>query len=251
MPRKTYSAAAGAVAAAGASMRPRPDAAENRIVWVSPTWKAECFNEAAARCRGKRGQRSRRAPRSRSRFNEAAARCRGKLVTLRTGLRRRAGFNEAAARCRGKPQAPRDPPPGRGASMRPRPDAAENAAGRRDPLQPARQASMRPRPDAAENTAGAQRRGPPMTGFNEAAARCRGKQPGTETPGQAARPASMRPRPDAAENSWEDGTEPARSGRFNEAAARCRGKPVTAAPRIVVEQPAASMRPRPDAAENM
>ena len=69
--------------------------------------------------------------------------------------------------------------------------------------------------------------GPPATpgGFNEAAARCRGKP-------QAARPlvpvrlqASMRPRPDAAENrAARAGSCPA-AGRFNEAAARCRGKP--------------------------
>ena len=61
------------------------------------------------------------------------------------------------------------------ASMRPRPDAAENVrVGHRD--RAALVASMRPRPDAAEN---------PLTygvvwkivlGFNEAAARCRGKQ---------------------------------------------------------------------------
>ena len=60
-------------------------------------------------------------------------------------------FNEAAARCRGK-QQPRELRPGRKpASMRPRPDAAEN---------------MRRRTDDAL----------PVVGFNEAAARCRGKQ---------------------------------------------------------------------------
>ena len=37
------------------------------------------------------------------------------------------GFNEAAARCRGKRQRPLKPVRGRRASMRPRPDAAENA----------------------------------------------------------------------------------------------------------------------------
>ena len=61
-------------------------------------------------------------------------------------------FNEAAARCRGK-QLPHFPPAGikPQASMRPRPDAAENGLpgavrGRGELL-----ASMRPRPDAAEN----------------------------------------------------------------------------------------------------
>ena len=61
------------------------------------------------------------------------------------------------------------------ASMRPRPDAAENVLG--DPVQPHLDAaSMRPRPDAAEN---AMR---PMRSDSAPAA------------------ASMRPRPDAAEN---------------------------------------------------
>ena len=36
------------------------------------------------------------------------------------------GFNEAAARCRGKLQRPGDLAAARKASMRPRPDAAEN-----------------------------------------------------------------------------------------------------------------------------
>ena len=61
------------------------------------------------------------------------------------------------------------------ASMRPRPDAAENA--RADLLvAAAHRASMRPRPDAAENV-----RKPQVAG--------------------AGQHASMRPRPDAAENS--------------------------------------------------
>ena len=61
------------------------------------------------------------------------------------------GFNEAAARCRGKREPARPqlvPLPD--ASMRPRPDAAENQP---DPPLPRAgfPASMRPRPDAAEN----------------------------------------------------------------------------------------------------
>ena len=59
--------------------------------------------------------------------------------------------------------------------MRPRPDAAENAAvacAQTD----ADQASMRPRPDAAENLLAADAAGEvAASGFNEAAARCRGK----------------------------------------------------------------------------
>ena len=60
------------------------------------------------------------------------------------------------------------------ASMRPRPDAAENEA-QEERLGLDLAASMRPRPDAAEN--GRRRRAPAGTRsrFNEAAARCRGK----------------------------------------------------------------------------
>ena len=64
------------------------------------------------------------------------------------------------------------------ASMRPRPDAAENER-RRAERQADRRASMRPRPDAAENC------------DNAVAA-------------LAALNASMRPRPDAAENPMPD-----------------------------------------------
>ena len=39
-------------------------------------------------------------------------------------------------------------------------------------------ASMRPRPDAAENAPRRSARRPPRSGFNEAAARCRGKLAG-------------------------------------------------------------------------
>ena len=109
-------------------------------------------------------------------------------------------FNEAAARCRGK--RPQRMPLGGGvnasmrprpdaaenilflirliririASMRPRPDAAENA--REDPnrTDPTATASMRPRPDAAENQEVLAFVRQPPTGFNEAAARCRGKR---------------------------------------------------------------------------
>ena len=164
----------------------------------------------------------------------------------RTGPRRCDGFNEAAARCRGKrsvpvsasggllasmrprpdaaenPGSPRRPPVRRAASMRPRPDAAENpVSARRD--HGIRGASMRPRPDAAENAATMREGSGSLPRFNEAAARCRGK-----------RKCPVRRRV----------THP----RFNEAAARCRGKhPI----RIRQNSSSnASMRPRPDAAEN-
>ena len=89
--------------------------------------------------------------------------------------------------------------------MRPRPDAAENLAGQAGPAS-GLLASMRPRPDAAENAAVA-----PVNdrlkalGFNEAAARCRGKlRLPPRHPGGTPK-ASMRPRPDAAENVHENG----------------------------------------------
>ena len=61
------------------------------------------------------------------------------------------------------------------ASMRPRPDAAENMVA---PVRPdgGTLASMRPRPDAAENPLACARHAEGRSCFNEAAARCRGKQ---------------------------------------------------------------------------
>ena len=159
------------------------------------------------------------------RFNEAAARCRGKRPRRRRPRRPAAGFNEAAARCRGKQRGHRGREAVDRASMRPRPDAAENgrhlrAAGR-EPAARFNEAAARCR----GKRAGPGRPPPACWRFNEAAARCRGKRRSRARPHRAGRLASMRPRPDAAEN--------ARSGArsadgpaagFNEAAARCRGK---------------------------
>ena len=61
-------------------------------------------------------------------------------------------------------------------------------------------ASMRPRPDAAENHLLARQGRCAGGGFNEAAARCRGKPSATFALAAGASGASMRPRPDAAEN---------------------------------------------------
>ena len=78
MPRKTKSPASASFATTQASMRPRPDAAENpRRPARTGGRPASCFNEAAARCRGKRPRQAARR-RRRPCFNEAAARCRGK-----------------------------------------------------------------------------------------------------------------------------------------------------------------------------
>ena len=136
-------------------------------------------------------------------FNEAAARCRGKPAAGSSSTARSSGFNEAAARCRGKPRRRHTGSRRRSpASMRPRPDAAEN----RFPLlqafsgperfnEAAARCRGKPSPAAADWTAWG------GSGFNEAAARCRGK------PRREGRPHR----------------EPAAG--FNEAAARCRGKP--------------------------
>ena len=161
-----------------ASMRPRPDAAENtRSSCPSLIPTPSCFNEAAARCRGKQGQARTASPPVRDRFNEAAARCRGKQCRAAPPPPHAACFNEAAARCRGK----RDGPGGGHELDRPH-------------------ASMRPRPDAAENVARRQPRGVWRCCFNEAAARCRGKRVVCRFNVHELPPASMRPRPDAAEN---------------------------------------------------
>ena len=180
-------------------MRPRPDAAENLRGHRGSAARRQCFNEAAARCRGKRLT----------------------LLRIRWGTD---GFNEAAARCRGKrPDTP--PSPGRRpASMRPRPDAAENQAF--DGIkQWGYTASMRPRPDAAENPPRHRARQP---GHDHASMRPRpdAAENAHEHPAEAeSGQASMRPRPDAAENSRRCARRWGKSSRFNEAAARCRGKP--------------------------
>ena len=163
--------------------------------------------------------------RDRSGFNEAAARCRGKPTQRRNlAAPHPRSFNEAAARCRGKrPHDRQVPGAARRASMRPRPDAAENDQGM-EYIRHRADASMRPRPDAAENP--------------EAAVRAARRDL-----------ASMRPRPDAAENANAAPPSTRRRRGFNEAAARCRGKPALVR-RDYAAAADASMRPRPDAAEN-
>ena len=200
MPRKTRPRQPGRAAGRGASMRPRPDAAENILVrdghhaaggGASMRPRPDAAENGGGRGRSEEREAS---------FNEAAARCRGKRRDGRLLPLGHRGFNEAAARCRGKHRLrPAGPLPGLRASMRPRPDAAENArpgvgaAGRG-------RASMRPRPDAAENGDAPCRRATRYTRFNEAAARCRGKLFRGDPDPVDRLYASMRPRPDAAEN---------------------------------------------------
>ena len=158
-----------------ASMRPRPDAAENLSRGRERLLQRIGFNEAAARCRGKPSRSAARVL-WRLGFNEAAARCRGKQTGPTDQRSGRTCFNEAAARCRGKRRQGRLLVASRlRASMRPRPDAAENGVRQERPSRYQLAASMRPRPDAAENS---------------------GSWPATAVAGHA----SMRPRPDAAEN---------------------------------------------------
>ena len=225
MPRKTHESMIVTVDIDGASMRPRPDAAENRLTeaeraeWKHPASMrprpdaaenyatalpsgggAPGFNEAAARCRGKRQEAAHHSPLQTERFNEAAARCRGKPARGRV---------TDAMIC---------------ASMRPRPDAAENT--RRRTPSGIRSSSFN---EAAARCRGKRCRTAPCRcrrpRFNEAAARCRGKQRAVRPAAALPCEASMRPRPDAAEN---------------RRSAQRAGEGVTAA----------SMRPRPDAAEN-
>ena len=74
-----------------------------------------------------------------------------KTRVFRVGfVRLKLRFNEAAARCRGKHRTLVGEADGGIASMRPRPDAAENAP-HPDRRAAGGRASMRPRPDAAEN----------------------------------------------------------------------------------------------------
>ena len=67
MPRKTrLPAGVVRMATRAASMRPRPDAAENPACRGAAATVTPCFNEAAARCRGKQttGRRGRPARRA-------------------------------------------------------------------------------------------------------------------------------------------------------------------------------------------
>ena len=176
MPRKTVARDGERPRARQASMRPRPDAAENESLWDRMQAAIrEGFNEAAARCRGKRQDRG--------------------LV----------GGPEPVASMRPRPDAAENrrrrgrDGAGHRASMRPRPDAAENRW-RRGGAGRARGASMRPRPDAAENAAPSRTIRAAAPRFNEAAARCRGKRESVVDGLELRNPASMRPRPDAAEN---------------------------------------------------
>ena len=182
-----------------ASMRPRPDAAENGPGPCNPRDHGSGFNEAAARCRGKRRRTKCRTGSAGICFNEAAARCRGKpgrnVCHPRIGVASmrprpdaaenssgasgssdtRAGFNEAAARCRGKPARRRSTSSAKTSFN----EAAARCRGK-------------PGPEPGRRAAGGR--------FNEAAARCRGKRPSAAASGAMRQTASMRPRPDAAEN---------------------------------------------------
>ena len=167
-----------------ASMRPRPDAAENTRHARHVKARPKGFNEAAARCRGKRkwlGPGRGRA----ARFNEAAARCRGKRARVSARVR------QQQASMRPRPDAAENAEmmgwtfEAGNASMRPRPDAAENVQGR-EYLPGSPDASMRPRPDAAENEGEVPNSKWVVNGFNEAAARCRGKRCGGRTSARCA-----------------------------------------------------------------
>ena len=168
--------------------------------WRASRGARRRFNEAAARCRGKRRRCSGRPPPRWPGFNEAAARCRGKhnpraeirIPVHKASMRPRPDAAENHVSCCPTSSRPR-------ASMRPRPDAAENEYGLVAHVRHGG-ASMRPRPDAAENPRRGRRGSRPSPRFNEAAARCRGKL------ASLSRLCAI-----------------ALAG-FNEAAARCRGK---------------------------
>ena len=110
------------------------------------------FNEAPAKCRGKRRGRRDGGP-DRTGFNEAPAKCRGKRGAPSSSPPRRRRFNEAPAKCRGKQVVLRLVGRDRGASMRPQRNAGEN--GRRPGVSgEQRRASMRPQRNAGENRGG-------------------------------------------------------------------------------------------------
>ena len=151
MPGKTRPSAPVADRAMGeASMRPQRNAGENAGIRKSRLVMRMRFNEAPAKCRGKRSSRKRRNFAGRC-FNEAPAKCRGKPVGVYGLLSRIFRFNEAPAKCRGKRT---DCPPDRGnrrASMRPQRNAGENPDAVRVAVPRFDVASMRPQRNAGEN----------------------------------------------------------------------------------------------------
>ncbi len=157
------------------------------------------FNEAPAKCRGKRRAGTGRS-RRRIRFNEAPAKCRGKPPEDAKPIPAVASFNEAPAKCRGKPTMPTGTLSGYMASMRPQRNAGENNfpchrksvvesasmrpqrnAGENAPITSRiaseRGASMRPQRNAGENNVALLDYDIIRIGFNEAPAKCRGKLP--------------------------------------------------------------------------
>ena len=187
-----------------ASMRPRPDAAENALISATAS---PGTRPASMRPRPDAAENAVSlwppAPPPRCRFNEAAARCRGKRG--RETCHQRSFLHWA--------------------SMRPRPDAAENAAGPR--LDRSGRDGFNEAAARCRGKRGSWSSGPAARRtrrFNEAAARCRGKRGAGEHRRPASAAASMRPRPDAAENTRSMSAWRSQSASFNEAAARCRGK---------------------------
>ena len=109
------------------------------------------FNEAPAKCRGKRTVPCERSRRN-LRFNEAPAKCRGKRIRGRGTQLRLWGFNEAPAKCRGKRAGTWRYVTASGqASMRPQRNAGEKLD--QNPVKGHRVdfASMRPQRNAGEN----------------------------------------------------------------------------------------------------
>ena len=149
MPRKTRATFYEDLKADLASMRPRPDAAENVHDHGDQRGGAGCFNEAAARCRGKPGDDG-----VSPAWQDASMRPRPDAAE--NSIQQAEGYWRRMASMRPRPDAAENVDGGGGdraaavASMRPRPDAAENYNDMADDLV-AQLASMRPRPDAAEN----------------------------------------------------------------------------------------------------
>ena len=109
-----------------------------------------------------------------------------------------------------------------GASMRPQRNAGENEV-LQDHDAGGGYASMRPQRNAGENCPSRAGRAWRRGGFNEAPAKCRGKQ-GRHQARRDRRRASMRPQRNAGENGWPGDPHRRRMPRFNEAPAKCRGK---------------------------
>ena len=225
MPGKTPPASAKLLQHDSASMRPQRNAGENHLPHLFCPLAENGFNEAPAKCRGKRricnlGERGWKASmRPQRNAGENSVEIGIEDIVLPASMRpqRNAGENSAILDLLR---------PTERASMRPQRNAGENV------LPPGKapsstRASMRPQRNAGENIGHHGLLSVDTGCFNEAPAKCRGKPHQRRTQLLPYPHASMRPQRNAGENTSSPAMSGCRAAGFNEAPAKCRGKRCT------------------------